>query len=481
MPAIVSRASFNCFEFIRILCDVSIQHGMNGGEFHPDFSSPVDGYISSCDLVKLTKSKIANLFTLKHKPKEPKGIVFEFHGYYFHGDERSDDPERFVHHKKKAKDVWEHDNKKLKKYYDNGYIVIVIYENDWEKIKKNILYKDKKKEIKEILSKYNFISQKQNAANARRLMSNPSHLQKISEGLSTDVHFKRNIHLKFSGTPNEQGRRQLKLIFCKSFKETLEEKYLNYCLSKKTISLKIRVNIALKIRDIVDKGVGNNESFTEIKKKADKIFKNEYQEQGGTLSSQRKTLDLDELQFQPINKEKDGHVGYNLKQMICGILLHKKTFFKPHGRMTRTKYNTSCGLPILFETEEECKKQLLLHARQKIIFTLWKELVAKRSRKCWRPFEEAREFIRTLKIPSVTEWEKWMKTGKLMGKKCELPPDIPRNPPAAYKDKWVTWTDWRRLEIKRVCARLGCEQGAPRGGRYATFCSSKCKCQYRRR
>ena len=56
--------------------------------------------------------------------------------------------------------------------------------------------------------------------------------------------------------------------------------------------------------------------------------------------------------------------------------------------------------------------------------------------KKFRPFHEAREFVRSLNLKSVREWEQYSNSGK-------LPDDIPRHPDRSYKDKgWINWGDW---------------------------------------
>jgi superfamily II DNA or RNA helicase len=61
--------------------------------------------------------------------------------------------------------------------------------------------------------------------------------------------------------------------------------------------------------------------------------------------------------------------------------------------------------------------------------------------KFYRPFEEAREFARSLKLKSRNEWNSFMK-GKLP-KKGILPEDIPVLPYKTYKDKgWQSMGDW---------------------------------------
>ena len=53
-----------------------------------------------------------------------------------------------------------------------------------------------------------------------------------------------------------------------------------------------------------------------------------------------------------------------------------------------------------------------------------------------RPFKKARAFAQSLGMKSEGEWKAYAKSGK-------LPPDIPRNPRGAYRDKgWVGTGDW---------------------------------------
>ncbi|MCY3973661.1 MAG: hypothetical protein OXF52_05635, partial [Candidatus Dadabacteria bacterium] len=54
----------------------------------------------------------------------------------------------------------------------------------------------------------------------------------------------------------------------------------------------------------------------------------------------------------------------------------------------------------------------------------------------FRSFEEAREYVRSLKIKSWSQWFKYIKTS-------DFPKDIPTNPNSRYRDKgWVSWGDW---------------------------------------
>jgi hypothetical protein len=58
-----------------------------------------------------------------------------------------------------------------------------------------------------------------------------------------------------------------------------------------------------------------------------------------------------------------------------------------------------------------------------------------------RPFVEAREFARSLKLVGKVEWDKFCKGG--MPEKGELPSDIPMSVYRAYKNHgWVSMADW---------------------------------------
>jgi hypothetical protein len=49
------------------------------------------------------------------------------------------------------------------------------------------------------------------------------------------------------------------------------------------------------------------------------------------------------------------------------------------------------------------------------------------------PFEEARNFVRSLNLKSVRDWEKYRK---------QKPDNIPSLPSSYYKEKWINWGDW---------------------------------------
>ena len=69
----------------------------------------------------------------------------------------------------------------------------------------------------------------------------------------------------------------------------------------------------------------------------------------------------------------------------------------------------------------------------------------------WRPFEEAREYVRGLKFKNIAEYKAYYKSRKL----CE---DIPSAAEKVYRNKWISWGDW-----------LGTETPAPKDKRFIAF------------
>ena len=53
----------------------------------------------------------------------------------------------------------------------------------------------------------------------------------------------------------------------------------------------------------------------------------------------------------------------------------------------------------------------------------------------FRPFEEAREFARSLKLDGQQAWKEYFQTNS-------KPEDIPYAPDKTYQDQWISWYDW---------------------------------------
>lgn len=69
----------------------------------------------------------------------------------------------------------------------------------------------------------------------------------------------------------------------------------------------------------------------------------------------------------------------------------------------------------------------------------------------WRPFAEAREYVRSLGFKKQKEYEEWSKGGS-------RPPDIPGNPAKAYGPLWDGWADFLGTGTTRP--RRVCHDGA---------------------
>ncbi len=63
-----------------------------------------------------------------------------------------------------------------------------------------------------------------------------------------------------------------------------------------------------------------------------------------------------------------------------------------------------------------------------------------KTKKSWRPFEEARKYARNLGLQTRCEWMRFIDGGGSgAGRK---PTDIPHNPAEVYKLEWMGWADW---------------------------------------
>jgi predicted helicase len=90
------------------------------------------------------------------------------------------------------------------------------------------------------------------------------------------------------------------------------------------------------------------------------------------------------------------------------------------------------GGSVQFDIDERLAKRInLSDFTREIELKCWDRL-AKLS---WRPFEEAREFARGLKLKNQAEWRAF--------RNGELPSDIPTNPNNTYSGEgWKSWGDW---------------------------------------
>ncbi len=62
-----------------------------------------------------------------------------------------------------------------------------------------------------------------------------------------------------------------------------------------------------------------------------------------------------------------------------------------------------------------------------------------KTKKSWRPFEEARKYARKLGLQTRCEWMRFIDGRCSSGRSLT---DIPHNPAEVYKLEWMGWADW---------------------------------------
>lgn len=118
-------------------------------------------------------------------------------------------------------------------------------------------------------------------------------------------------------------------------------------------------------------------------------------------------------------------------------------FFRARANKKR---NTS-GITIHIDIDERIAKRIdAKEFVRSIELKCWNRL----ARLSWRPFEEAREYARSLEIGSSTEWFQFCR-GEMFDK-GRLPSDIPFTPYTIYMNQgWISWGDW--LGTGRIAAQ----------------------------
>ena len=96
------------------------------------------------------------------------------------------------------------------------------------------------------------------------------------------------------------------------------------------------------------------------------------------------------------------------------------------------------GGSVEFDLDERLARRIdLAQFVREIDLKCWDRL-AKLS---WRPFEEARAFVRKLELKSSSEWKDFVQ-GRIP-RLGQFPADIPSNPNDVYADKgWMSYGDW---------------------------------------
>ncbi|MDD5053007.1 MAG: DEAD/DEAH box helicase family protein [Sulfuricurvum sp.] len=128
-----------------------------------------------------------------------------------------------------------------------------------------------------------------------------------------------------------------------------------------------------------------------------------------------------------------------------------KAFVKKLNLIDRKEWNKYCKgeIPNLPTKPKDLPRDPDLRYRKEWIN--WEDWLTGHSTKIygeWRPFEEAREFVRSLNLNGTIEWKQYCK-GELEGYEPK-PNDIPTSPDDRYKnDGWIDYGDWLGTGRKR--------------------------------
>ena len=76
-------------------------------------------------------------------------IIVEFFGDYWHAHHEKFKPEDIVHHGKTAKEIRQHDKKRITQLKKLGYVIHIVWQRDFETDKNKVL-----KEIKTLIKSY---------------------------------------------------------------------------------------------------------------------------------------------------------------------------------------------------------------------------------------------------------------------------------------------------------------------------------------
>ena len=74
-----------------------------------------------------------------------KNIIIEFYGDYWHANPKTFKANDIVHHKLTAKQIWNRNKKRLNILKNNGFIIFIIWQNEYEN--------DKQKTIQSLIKK----------------------------------------------------------------------------------------------------------------------------------------------------------------------------------------------------------------------------------------------------------------------------------------------------------------------------------------
>lgn len=349
-----SKEAIECLEFLSIIFDINIIHNYNNsyGEHCLDnYNRPIDGYIENIDFnsikEKLKEYSLENLleninFYLKDLNNNFNKLAIEYNGSYYHGNPTKYKEDDKIIKYKIVKYVWNHDTEKYKTYNKNGYSVIVIWDTDFNKIKKTDLYKKNKDKIKEKTNTYDF-SKVKKSENERKQISNNNKKRYLSEDSR-----KKSSNNKKSNLP-------INICSVKNGYVYLYGGYIRYNFSNTKLSLEYNLDCAIQIKTLVDDYLNKfnikNKIPTEedkelLKQNADELKKKIYDNKIRSIELENCIKEI---------YENNTIIGYEIKKNIDRIRYRKKVFLKKEFGDSSRVYNGQ----ILLNTKEECFRYIM--------------------------------------------------------------------------------------------------------------------------
>lgn len=392
-----SKEAIECLEFLSIIFNTNIIHNYNNsdGEHCLDnYNRPIDGYIENIDFNSI-KEKLKNHSLeylleninsyLKDLNNECNKLAIEYNGTWTHGNRIKYKEDDKIIKNKIVKDVWNHDTEKYKTYNKNGYNVIVIWDTDFNKIKKTDLYKKNKDKIKEKTNTYDF-SKVKKTENERKQISNNNKKRYLRE----------DNRKKSSST--KQNNLPLNINVCNGGFDYTYTRLIYYKFSNKKLSLKYRYGCAIQIKTLVDNylnefniknKIPSEEDKELLKQKADELKKTIYDNElkktiydnkidtNQKKLTNKKFVDLNKIfdtNFITIKKVYDNEnnkiIGYELKKSINKINYCKKIYLKEDNSKISLNKNNRENFA---NTKEECIRFIKSFVYKKYIFNNLKE------------------------------------------------------------------------------------------------------------
>ena len=121
----------------------------------------------------------------------------------------------------------------------------------------------------------------------------------------------------------------------------------------------------------------------------------------------------------------------HIARVVTSLSVHDERIVEQFRFIDRDEGGGGGGGPFI---PPEIDKQIKINLNQfkeYLNARLWSNI----GRANWRPFEEAREFARSLNFKEQSAWFKFSKTK-------DKPPDIPSAPRGVYALNWISWGDW---------------------------------------